>query len=382
MNDIGQSTTNSNAKEISERCTTREWSLLCEKCLTYVSNKMRHQHHKESHTNLISCFTGYLRTHLHRSNKKKGEISEVYTTLFELLFVKISSILGFKVIDNVVMIPAQPTSNMWILSRMCFGELVNDDSNPLILIDVKQCNQTKLGVKVLRFFEGHTGLNGYNSEQEILDKHHTGITPVQHITNIRQQYLQCFKNNNTKDIVRHINSLYMGRDGKKRDSMLPLLKFSLKLSLTEPSAFNSSIENDKIEFSGVRFFWRCCNEAHGSNWYFDDGEDNQSVASNTTFNSNRSNRAVFIENKKRYCIQLGYESLLKTDLLKVSINRRRNSRAIRLGKREVPRHTSFISRIFDHTSKVNLAKLYNNIKHYLALDDDLNFNTDYHDEDS
>ena len=164
--------------------------------------------------------------------------------------------------------------------------------------------------------------------------------------------------------------------------MVPLLKFSLKLSLTEPSAFNCLIKNHQIEFSGVRFFWRCCNEALGSNWYFDNVDNNQSLTSNKSFNSSRSNRAIFIENKKRYCIQLGYESLVKTDLLKVTINRRRNRYKIRLGKREPPTHTSFISRIFDHTSKVNLAKLYNNIKHYLALDDDLNFKTDYHDLDS
>ena len=163
LNNIDPSNTNTNAQEISERLTTKDWSLLCEKCLTYVINKMRHQHHKDSHTKLISCFTGYLRTHLHRIKRKKGEISKVYTTLFELLFVKVSSLLGFKMIDNVVMIPAKATSNMWILSRMCFGELVNDDSNPLIFIvgelvnddsnplifiDLKECSQTKLGAKV------------------------------------------------------------------------------------------------------------------------------------------------------------------------------------------------------------------------------------------
>ena len=66
---------------------------------------------------------------------------------------------------------------------------------------MQPCNQTKLGKKVIRFFKGHTGLNGYNSEQDILDKQHTEPILFKRIKKIFQQFLKGFDQNATEEVV-------------------------------------------------------------------------------------------------------------------------------------------------------------------------------------
>ena len=69
----------------------------------------------------------------------------------------------------------------------------------------------------MKYFEGYTALNGYNTELEIIDKTQSAPTPVQLISDIRANHLAAFDDNKTDSIVHYINSLYEKRDGKDRE---------------------------------------------------------------------------------------------------------------------------------------------------------------------
>ena len=111
------------------------------------------------------------------------------------------------------------------MSQMCFGSLQNNSVGNKV-IDLTQCTQTKLGKKVLKYFEGHTSLNGYNTELEIIDKNQSGPSPVQLIGDIRANHLAAFDDNIIDSIVYYMNSLYKKRDGKDRDKIFHYCKYA------------------------------------------------------------------------------------------------------------------------------------------------------------
>ena len=118
FNEIDSSTRDNTVKETVSYRSHTEWTLLCDKGL---STQMKHQHHKESSTKLIECYSGYLDTIVGSGKCNKNlSIKEVYNTLYELLFVPISSLHGAKEAEKYWKVFANNVSNMWILSRMCF----------------------------------------------------------------------------------------------------------------------------------------------------------------------------------------------------------------------------------------------------------------------
>ena len=95
-NDIDSSAKDNTVKETVSYRSYDEWTSMCDKAVKYLGKQMKYQHHKESNTKLIECYSGYLDTNVGSGKCNKNlSIKEVYNTLY-FLFVPISYLHGVK----------------------------------------------------------------------------------------------------------------------------------------------------------------------------------------------------------------------------------------------------------------------------------------------
>ena len=214
----------------------------------------------------------YLKDNLESHGNRN--LKEIYEFLRDLAFVKIENVEGFEVNNKAITFIHNSLPNMfWLLAISLFGCIESND-NENRSIDTSPVEKNVITYELKKQYASHQHV--YNSLESVDDLYGEDThAPHNVVESIKiALFSKEFASGQSKDISEYLRKLVDKKMVDRTEKESHYVELALRLCHTHPNKIMGNKDVGKcVPFSDISFYWYCSQEAFGSFWNDNKGNE-------------------------------------------------------------------------------------------------------------